>query len=158
MESPKVMRRIISFLVVVLAVGGFSPSLMAREFSATEIRSRMEDMNVELATLETHDYSDESAAEFAQCRLEVGEIQGLLSRNEIGLAAIVLQRLEARMSLIESTLERATYEALAQERETELFEIQEQADALQVELLSAEQRRATLQQEVAAIVESMEEK
>ncbi len=152
------MRNIISLLVVVLVMGGFSTSLLAREFSATELRARMEDMNVELAELETHDFSDESAAEFAQCRLEVGEIQGLLSRNEIGLAAIVLQRLEARMSLIESTLERATYEALAQERESELFEIQEQADALQVELLSAEQRRTALQDEVSAIVDSMEEK
>lgn len=152
------MRYIISFLVVVFMVGGVSTSLMAREFSASDLRERMEDMNVELAELETHDFADESAAEFAQCRLEVGEIQGLLSRNEIGLAAIVVRRLEARMSLIESTLERATYEALAQERETELFEIQEQADALQVELLSAEQRRAALQEEVAAIVESMEEK
>jgi hypothetical protein len=150
------MKNILSTAALAAALLAASVSVDARELSASDIEDRMEDLNVQVGTLESHDYADEASQEFRQCSAEVTEIQLLLSQVEVGEAGKVLYRLEARVNLIESMLERATFEALAQERETELFEIQEQADALQVELLEAEQRRSVLQQEVSAIVESME--
>jgi hypothetical protein len=135
----------------------FTTPVFARDFSASTIRTRMEDLNVELAELETHEFADDAAGEFATCRLEVGEIQGLLARDEIGDAGAVLLRLEARKFLIESLLERATFENLAQQRETELFEMQSEADQLQVDLAATEQRRNTLQEQVSDIVESTQQ-
>jgi hypothetical protein len=148
------MKGLLHSLVLVMALSASVP-VWAGEYTLTSIRTRMEDLNVQMAEMETHDFSDEAAGELAQCRLEVGEIQGMLARNEVGEAAIVLQRLEARMFLIESMLERATFEDLATERETELFEIQSAADQLQIDLTSTEQRRREMQGQVQTIVDSM---
>jgi hypothetical protein len=148
------MRRLLQGLLLLTALSVAMP-VWARDYTLTSIRTRMEDLNVQMAEMETHDFADEAAGELAQCRLEVGEIQGMLARNEVGEAAIVLQRLEARMFLIQSLLERATFEDLATERETELFEIQSVADQLQIDLTSTEQRRRQMQEQVQTIVDSM---
>jgi hypothetical protein len=140
-------------------LGLLVPSLVwgqGRDFSASGIRQRMEDLNVLSAQLQTHQFADEAAAEFAQTRIEVGDIQGLLARNETGQAGVVLRRLEARIFYIQSLLERAEFEDLAQQRESELFEMQQEADRLQVELTATEQQRRQLQEDVQAIVDSME--
>lgn len=148
------MKRLLQGLVLAAVLSAVAP-VWARDYTLSSIRTRMEDLNVQMAEMATHDFADEAAGEFAQCRLEVGEIQGMLARNEVGEAAIVLQRLEARIFLIDSMLERATFEDLATERETELFEIQTEADQLQVDLTSTEQRRRQMQEQVQTIVDSM---
>lgn len=126
----------------------------ARE-SAQDLQRRLEDANVLITTLETHEYADEAAAEFGQARLEVAEAQAKLTLSDYGWATIIINRLEARLSLIESTLERATIEHLADQRESELFDIQSEADRKQIELETAQQQRQQLQDEVSAIVDQM---
>lgn len=120
-----------------------------------DLQERLEDANVRLTTLETHEYADEAAAEFGQARLEVADAQGKLSISDYGWATIVINRLEARLDLIESTLERATIEALADQRETELFEMQTEADERQLELEAAQQLRQQLQDQVSQVVDQM---
>ena len=106
-----------------------------------DLRDRLEEANARLVQLETHEMSDEAAAEFGQARLEVSEIQGKLTTQDWGWAMIILNRLEARLDLAESVLDRATVEELADQRETELFDMQTEADNLQIELESLQQRR-----------------
>lgn len=128
----------------------------ARDMNSSEIRTRVEDLNIEMATLQTHDFADEAAQEFAQARIEVGDVQGLISQGEVARAEVVLRRLEARVSMIQSVLDRATVEHLADERESELLELQNEADTLQLELEAAQQQRNQLQDAVNAIIDAME--
>ncbi len=128
----------------------------ARDMNSSEIRTRVEDLNIEMATLQTHDFADEAAQEFAQARIEVGDVQGLISQGEVARAEVVLRRLEARVSMIRSVLDRATVEHLADERESELLELQNEADTLQLELEAAQQQRNQLQDAVNAIIDAME--
>lgn len=131
-------------------------AVSARDMNSSEIRTRVEDLNIEMATLQTHDFADEAAQEFAQARIEVGDVQGLISQGEVARAEVVLRRLEARVSMIQSVLDRATVEHLADERESELLELQNEADTLQLELEAAQQQRNQLQDAVNAIIDAME--
>ena len=142
---------------VLVAMSLLGPSTSVAGPRSDEIRERVEDLNVIMGELDTHEFSDEAAQEFAQARLEVGDVQALLLAEEVTRAEVVLRRLEARVALIESTLDRATIEDLANERETDLFEMQTEADDLQLELEAASQQRAALQEQVSVIVEAMEE-
>lgn len=128
----------------------------ARDMNSSDMRTRVEDLNIEMATLQTHDFADEAAQEFAQARIEVGDVQGLLSQGEVARAEVVLRRLEARVSMIRSVLDRATVEHLADQRESELLELQNEADTLQLELEAAQQQRRQLQDAVNAIIDAME--
>lgn len=121
-----------------------------------DLQDRLEEASVTLATLETHDLADEAALEFGQARLEVAEIQGKLTAGDYGWATIVLNRLEARISLIESELEASTVAELADQRETELYEITTEADERQLELETIQLRRQSLQDAVGVIVEQMD--
>ena len=103
-------------LAVLLALSG---EAYARD-SSEELQERLEEANAKLTTLEIHEFSDEAAIEFGQARLEVAEIQGKLTAADYGWAAIVVSRLEARLDLVESVLERAMTEELAEQRETDL--------------------------------------
>lgn len=120
-----------------------------------DLQDRLEEASVTVATLETHDMADEAALEFGQARLEIAEVQGKLTAGDYGWATIVLNRLEARIDLIESELEAATVSSLADQRETELFEITVEADETQLELEALQLRRQTLQDAVGVIVEQM---
>jgi hypothetical protein len=128
----------------------------ARNMSATEIRRRAEDLNVEIADLRTHEYADEVARELAQANTEVTDIQVKLGRDEFTQAEVVLITLEGRVAMIRSAVERAGIESLAQQRESELIEITEEANELRIELETARQLRQRMQAEVATIVESMQ--
>lgn len=127
----------------------------AAETSSGSIRTRVEDINVQLATLGTHEHADDAAQELAQARLEVTDVQGLLSQGETAQAEVTLRRLEARTFLIESIMERATIEALSYERESDLIVLQQEADSLQIDLEAAQQRRNQLRNDVSAIIEQM---
>lgn len=127
----------------------------AAETSSGSIRTRVEDINVQLATLATHEHADDAAQELAQARLEVTDVQGLLSQGETAQAEVTLRRLEARTFLIESIMERATMEALSYERESDLILLQQEADSLQIDLEAAQQRRNQLQNDVSAIIDQM---
>jgi uncharacterized protein (DUF3084 family) len=141
--------------LAVLAALGTAVPVFAAETSTASVRARVEDINVELAELSTHEYADEAAQELAQARLEVTDVQGLLSQGETAQAEVTLRRLEARKFLIEALLERATMEALAYQRESELIAIQQEADELQLELEAAQQRRNQLQDQVETIIAQM---
>lgn len=141
-------------IVGALAAVVLAAPAMARD-SAEQLQDRLEAANADLTTLQTHEFADEVAAEFGQARLEIAEAQGKLTVADYGNAAIIISRLEARLALIESGLERATIEELADQRETELFEIQTEADERQLELEAAQQRRQQLQDEVSIIVDQM---
>lgn len=121
-----------------------------------DLQDRLEEASVTLAGLETHELADEAALEFGQARLEVAEVQGKLTAGDYGWATIVLNRLEARISLIESELEAATVTSLADQRETELYAITTEADERQLELESIQLRRQSLQDAVGTIVQQME--
>lgn len=131
-----------------------SAPALARD-ATDDVRTRLEAANAELSTLETHEHADEAALEFGQARLEVAEVQGKLSASDYAGAATVLNRLEARLDLINATLERVTVEVLADQRETDLYAMQTEADEKQIELESAQLRRQQLQDEVTVIVEQM---
>lgn len=141
--------------VLLLALGIGAPAL-ARDFNSDTIRDRIEDLNVQLADLETEEYSDEAAGEFAQARMEITEIQTLLGNGEVARAQVELQRLESRVALINSIIDRAIVEQLAVERETELFEMQAEADALQIELESTRQQSESLRAEVQEVIDAVE--
>jgi hypothetical protein len=68
----------------------------------------------------------------------------------------VLIRLESRLMLAQSILERATIEQLSDQRETELFDMMTEADGVQIELESEQAQRQQLQDEVTAIINQME--
>lgn len=121
-----------------------------------EYRERLEEANGELIRLEAHDFADEASQEFGQARLEVAEAQAQITGEDYARAAILLMRLEARLRLANSILERATIEALADERETEQFTMMSEADSVQIELQSAQQQRQQLQDNVGAIITQME--
>jgi len=153
------MNQIMKIVVVVFAVAGtlaMGAPVDARDVSPAGIRTRVEDVNVQLAQLQTHEHGDEAAQEIAQARLEITDVQNLLAQGETARSEVILRRLEARVHLIESMLERATFEQLAHQRETELFEIQAEASELQIDLETAQRQRRQLQDEVETIVESME--
>jgi hypothetical protein len=120
-----------------------------------DLQDRLEEASVAVATLETHDMADDAALEFAQARLEISEIQGKLTTGDYGWATIVLNRLEARIDLIEAEVEAATVSSLADQRETELFEIMVEADEQQLALEAIQHRRQSLQDAVSVIVEQM---
>lgn len=143
--------------LALLALALLLPATAMAGPRSDEIRERVEDLNVMMGELDTHEFADEAAQEFAQARLEVGDVQALLLTEDITQAEVVLRRLEARVALIASTLDRATIEDLANERESELFEMQSEADDLQLELEAASQQRAALQEQVSVIVEAMED-
>ncbi len=121
-----------------------------------ELQDRLEEASANVASLETHEMADEAALEFGQARLEIAEIQGKLTAGDYGWATIVLNRLEARIDLIESELEASTVSDLADQRETELYEITVEADERQLELETVQLRRQSLQDAVGVIVEQME--
>lgn len=141
--------------VVLLTASAVAPRSAHADVSSADIRERVEDINVHLAELQTHEYADDAAQELAQARLEVTDVQGLLSQGEVAQAEVVLRRLEARAFLIEGLLERATVEALAYQRESELIGLQEEADNLQLDLEAAQQQRNALQNEVQSIIDQM---
>lgn len=126
-------------------------------FAGTEddLRDRLEAANAAVANFETHEMADEAALEMGQARLEIAEVQGKISAADYGWATIVLNRLEARVELIESIMERATVEQLADQRETDLFDMTNEADEAQLELETVQQRRQQLQDDVAVIVDQM---
>lgn len=147
--------RILLSSLALVAVFGMPESAEARDVSATDIRRRVEDINVEIADLEVHEHADSATREFAQARLEITDVQSQVAREEIAQAEVVLRRLEARVNLIRSSLERATVEELAQQRESELLSLQQEADELMLELETAQRRRQRLQDDVSTIVENM---
>lgn len=139
---------------VAIAFGSFG-SAEARD-SPGDFRDQIEELNAKLTRLETHDLADEAASEFGQARLEVAEAQGKITAEDYARARIILMRLESRLMLAESILERATIEQLADQRETELFEMMTAADDVQIDLEAAQQRRQQLQDNVTVIIEQME--
>lgn len=148
--------RVLAAALCALAVGfGGMSSAEARD-EAREFRGQIEELNATLTRLETHDFADEAAAEFGQARLEVAEAQGKITAEDYARARIILMRLESRLMLAESILDRATIEQLADQRETELFEMMTEADAVQVELEAKRQRRQELQDDVTQIISTLE--
>ncbi len=142
-----------------LLAAGLAGSLLlgpAAEARDNDYSDRLETANAMLTRLETHDYADEAAQEFGQARLEVAEAQAKITGEDYARAEIVLNRLESRLMLAESILERATIEELADQRETEQFDMMTEADNIQVDLETAQQQRQVLQDEVSAIVDQME--
>lgn len=146
------------FLRGLLAAGLAGSLLIAAPAEARDddYTDRLESANALLTRLETHDFADEAAQEFGQARLEVAEAQAKITGEDYARAEIILNRLESRLMLAESILQRATIDQLADQRETEQFEMMTEADTIQVELEAAQQQRQLLQDEVAAIVEQME--
>jgi hypothetical protein len=126
------------------------------EARESDYRDRLEQANSELVRLEAHEFSAEAGQEFGQARLEVAEAQAQITAEDFARAEILLMRLEARLRLADSILERATIEALADERETEQFDMMSEADNVQIELHSAQQQRQQLQDNVGAIIAQME--
>ncbi len=123
--------------------------------AADDLQDRLEAANASIAQFDTHELADEASLELAQARLEIAEVQGKLSASDTAWATIVLNRLEARVDLIDSMLERATVEQLADQRETDLFEMTAAADEAQLQLETMQQRRQQLQDDVSAIVDQM---
>jgi hypothetical protein len=123
----------------------------------SEIRSVLEDVNARLAQLAASDYASDASQEIEQARLEIAEVQGKLSAQDFGWASIVLNRVAARLALIESMEQRAEVDAIAEERESELFAITREADDAQIELESLQLRRTQLQDDVRAIADAMQE-
>lgn len=121
-----------------------------------DLQDRLEEASAAVATLEIHEMADGAALEFGQARLELSEVQGKIAAGDYGWATIVLNRLEARIDLIESELEASTVSSLADQRETELYEITVEADERQLELETVQLRRQSLQDAVGVIVEQME--
>ncbi|MFT6397381.1 MAG: hypothetical protein ACJAYU_002134 [Bradymonadia bacterium] len=140
-----------TLLTVVLAA---APA--AARGGADDLQDRLEEASTSVASLETHEMADDAALEFGQARLEIAETQGKLTAGDYGWATIVLGRLEARIDLIESELEASTVSGLADQRETDLYEITVEADERQLELETVQLRRQTLQDAVGVLVEQME--
>lgn len=150
------MRRPLTLALAFGLAASFATEAYARGMSGTEIRRRVEDINIEIADLSTNDFADEAARELAAARMEITEIQSALGRDEYTKAEVVLTTLEGRVALIRSALERAAVESLAQQRESELITITEEANELRIELETARQLRQRLQDEVSIIVENMQ--
>ena len=123
--------------------------------SAEELQDRLEQASVRLTTLELDEHADAAALEFGQARLEIAEAQGQLTADDYGAAAILLARLEARIDLIESAIQRDTVESLADQRETDLFDMQTEADEAQLLVETLQQQRHALQDDVETIVDQM---
>ncbi|MFT4702810.1 MAG: hypothetical protein ACI81R_000497 [Bradymonadia bacterium] len=119
-------------------------------------RALLEELNALLTQLERHDLADDAATEFGQARLEVADAQAKITAQDSARADIVLIRLESRLMLAQSILERATIEQLSDQRETELFDMMTEADGVQIELESEQAQRQQLQDEVTAIINQME--
>lgn len=123
---------------------------------ADDLRSRLEAANSRLSEHERSAYADEASTEFSQVRMEVTDAQQLLAAGETRKANSLILRIEARERLIASIVERATFEELADQRESAAIEMLNEADNAQLELESATQQRQQLQDEVHNILETLE--
>lgn len=123
---------------------------------ADDLRSRLEAANTRIVEHERSEFADEAASEFAAVRLEITDAQGLLAAGEVRQANSVILRIEARKRLIGSVIQRATFEALADQRESAAIEMLHEADNTQIEMESAIQRRQQLQDEVQSILETLQ--
>lgn len=142
--------------LLVVAALAVSSTADARDLAPSEIRTRVEDINAMLGEFESSPHADEVRTEIRQATLEIGEIQAKLSQDDVAGAQVTLNLLEARLGLIESAVQRALVEDLANERESELIAIQQEADQLQIDLTTAQQRREQLQGEVQQIIDAVE--
>ena len=151
MTPSAIPRQLVSALVVLSLL-----LLLPLAAHANELRQRLEAANDRIAEHERSDYADEASSEFSQVRMEVTDAQGLLAAGESRQAQSVILRIEARERLIASIIERATFEDLADQRESAANEMLHDADTAQLELESATQRRQQLQDEVQNILETLE--
>ncbi|MCB9507600.1 MAG: hypothetical protein H6698_06795 [Myxococcales bacterium] len=141
-------------LALVLAA---APSAAFARDVEDELRDVLEEVNARLARLGTSEYADDAALEIGQAQLEIAEAQGKITAADYGWATIIINRVSARLELIESIEQRAEVDDIAQQRETELYSITQEADESQIELEQLQLRRGQLQDDVAEIVAAMNE-
>ena len=145
-------RRCTAWLVV-----GAAALWLSAPALADEMRSQLEAANERLVAHEAHEHASEASSEIAQMRLMISEAQGQLAAGDRLSARGTLLRVNAVQRLIESILQRATFERLAHERESDMLQTVEETSELQLQLEVATQRRQALQDEVRAIVDRLEQ-
>ena len=130
--------------------------LTAVPVRAQGLRDRLNGAREELAEYSAHEMADVAAREIERARIDIDEAADFLANRREELAQVSVIRLENRVKLVAALLERATVEALAEERESAAIEMTREADQAQVASESAELRRTRLREEVEEIFQQLE--
>lgn len=147
------MRQLLPTLLASLLLLGM---LVSGAAASEALEQRLATVNASLVELERNPLTDEGQAEIARARLELTRVERHLADGDTARASSILVRLEAREQYLRSVVDRASMEALADQRESEANDMLREANQAQLELESALRQRMRLQENVNQIVESLE--
>ena len=127
------------------------------EDEPARLRARLEAANAKLAELENREFHENCGQDIGAARLAISDATTAISAEQFGKAIITLNVLEARLTFIESELDRAVIDDLATKRESDNIQIQTEADDMQLQLETLSQRRQQLQEQLHDVVKAVED-
>lgn len=146
----RILRRMAGLAILALVWSG---SMTASH--ASDLTDRLSALNARIVEFENEEHVSTVLDDIAQMRLEVGDAQNLIRAGEQAAALGVILRIEARQRFVDSMLRRTTFETLTHQRESDYLNLLNEANELQLDLETTQQRRQALQEEVRQIVDAM---
>lgn len=150
------MRRILKTVVALTACVSLWVGVAAHA-SADDLTDRLSALNARIVEFENNEHVSTILEDIAQMRMEVGDAQNLIRAKENSAALGIILRIEARQRYVDSMLQRTSFEELTHQRESDYLDLLEEANELQIEVEATQQRRRSLQENVQAIVDAMNE-